>query len=384
MRCSRLFRSLQAYIKSYGGKLQRRKNPSLCRNLTIPSNQQSSPSPTITPKVSGSVSSDCNLLTTEPNPETRVLKLNRVDFPEVIPIHYQTGSETLLWLRKQVITYITSRSPGAVRQVKFLLDGQLLDVAEDNQPLDYFIASPAAWFVQLIFDVPAQEKQLFEGGLYDWMALNRAYNGIQIFVRTLTGKTITLRVESSDNVDCVKKMIEAREHVPAKHQNLFFAGKHLENDRTLSDYDIKKESLLHLTLRLPGGGWHPINFADLTNADGLKVVAWSTTAPKWKTATNGLNLEEPIMKLSSSSGAGKTLTSSMTSTSAVAPCATIMSVPQLVPSLIPGGISAVQGRPAPTNRQSSWQARGRKPVTSIICSTRPKAAWWSGDGSRFS
>lgn len=78
-------------------------------------------------------------------------------------------------------------------------------------------------------------------------------SAMQITVKTVTGQAIPLTVEPGDTIEAVKGMLQNKAGMPPDQQRLLYSGKQLEDNRTLADYNIQDQAILHLVLRLRGG-----------------------------------------------------------------------------------------------------------------------------------
>ncbi|KAL4439307.1 hypothetical protein ABPG74_016970 [Tetrahymena malaccensis] len=193
-------------------------------------------------------------------------------------------NQTVDWLKNQISDQ-TKISPS---QQKLIYGGQQL---EDEKQL-YFYNLQKDCVVHLVQTL--QKVKEIQKPEQNQLKKHKQENKfISIQIKTLTGKQIQLKCKLYDSVEMLKYHIQDSEGIPIDQQRVIFQGKELQNEYALDMYDIDDGDVIHLALRLRGGGCPEQKklFVDLENEESKKEVEFSVHAPQYRIATNGLNIE---------------------------------------------------------------------------------------------
>jgi hypothetical protein len=118
---------------------------------------------------------------------------------------------------------------------------------------------------------------------------------MKITVKTIEGKSCDLEVEGYYIIESVKEKIEERMDIPVDQQQLIFNGRELQDSHTLNDYNVMRNATLQMEMvggLLVGGGCDlPKSFVDNTRKDAIRTLDFTSTAPDWRIATNGINIK---------------------------------------------------------------------------------------------
>ncbi|CAF0858050.1 unnamed protein product [Adineta steineri] len=170
-----------------------------------------------------------------------------VSWENLYPIHYALVDNNLELLIK-LVTSDTKKDVNAGIIAKTNNNKFPDELATDSTIIEYLRPKRMPIYAEV-------EKNRHEKREHDLKSLKEG-TSFQIFIKTLKGKSLTIIVTKGDTVKNLKAKIQDREAFPADEQRILYAGKQLQDDRTLSDYNISKGATLHLVLRLRGGYSH--------------------------------------------------------------------------------------------------------------------------------
>ncbi len=186
----------------------------------------------------------------------------KIKIPSSVPVQYEklVRTKEASWGRKTVVMNVELHQLltsvfGLRRRLRSMLD--LSEPSLLYMQAEQVDRSTKRWiWCQTLMCDNIDVRYYFGGGKRSFKVLVDNPGPITIFVKTLTGETITIDTHTNHTVRTVMHLVFVKTHVPVVQQRLIFAGRQLEIDRPLASYRVQKESTFHLVLRLRGGMYH--------------------------------------------------------------------------------------------------------------------------------